>query len=152
MKKKKRRLFLAIFIVLVVILISLQISKAKDLFLEANSIGAEIENIGEINHYLKKDYLKQREKNDQQQKRSAKEDIKANTAQILERVKKTNLKLIDFSSADNELYLNLSGNFNSLLLFINYLEEEIADIEIRELKLKNNSDDLFLFLKICQKS
>ena len=74
--------------------------------------------------------------------------LKDSTAEILNKLKTLNLNLIDFSSTKTELNLNINGNFHSLLKLLYYLENEISGIKIKELKLKNNDNNLFFYIKL----
>mgnify|MGYP006442026771 CR=1 FL=1 len=75
-------------------------------------------------------------------------DLKEKTAAILSELQNFNLELIDFSSSKAELNLNLSGDFNSILNFIYYLENQIESLKIEEFKIKKNRNKLFFFVKL----
>lgn len=75
-------------------------------------------------------------------------DIKTKTAEILSKINSFNLKLIDFSSSEAELNLNLRGEFNSILNFIYYLENSTEALKVEEFKIKDDNNNLFLFLKL----
>ncbi|RAK11045.1 hypothetical protein C8C77_10323 [Halanaerobium saccharolyticum] len=75
-------------------------------------------------------------------------NIKEKTAAILAKVQKYDLILIDFSSTETELNLNLEGNFHSILNFVYYLENSIESLKIIEFKIKKNKDTLFFFVKL----
>lgn len=75
-------------------------------------------------------------------------NLKEKTAEILSELKIFNLQLIDFSSSEAELNLNLRGDFNSILNFTYYLENQIEGLKIEEFKIKENRDQLFFFVKL----
>jgi hypothetical protein len=75
-------------------------------------------------------------------------DIKEKTAVILAELEKYNLVLIDFSSTETELNLNLKGDFHSILNFMFYLENNIESLKIVEFKIKENQNELFFFARL----
>lgn len=98
---------------------------------------------------FKTKYQKNIKKKNSNNNRHAK-PLAAKTASILAKVKTLNLKLIDLNRTKNEINLNISGDFHSILNLIKYLEIEMIDLKIREFKLKDNNQNLFLFLKLTR--
>ena len=150
MKKKYRKTYIYLSIFFLVFLIIFQIRSSKNLIVKLNLLQRNIENIQEENTGLRNKYLKisKNEKAEEVHKNQA--DLKENTPVILEKLKKYNLRLLDFSTTESELNLNINGGFNSILFLINYLEEEFNRVEIKEIKFKQNGDQLFSFIKLSQ--
>ena len=150
MKRKYRKTYIYLSIFFFIFLIIFQIRSSKNLIVKLNLLQRNIENIQEENTGLRNKYLKisKNEKAEEVHKNQA--DLKENTPVILEKLKKYNLRLLDFSTTESELNLNINGDFNSILLLINYLEEEFNRVEIKEIKFKQNGDQLFSFIKLSQ--
>lgn len=146
MEINRKQLLRSILIILLLFILLFQFVKTKEFsnkkqLLETGLIKQKL-----INSDLKKKYLQT--VNTQTKAVETKSDFKKSTADILTELKTFNLKLIDFSSAQTELNLNLNGSFHSILNFIYFLEVEMNQFKIAEFKIKNNDNDLFLFLKL----
>jgi len=144
---KKKKLIIVLSALILLFLLSVQIVKSNTLLKEKEMLQAEISKQEEKNYFLKNKY-NQTKKIKNSRVKTKNVGLKENTAEILTEIKKIDLKLIDLSSTENELNLNLSGDFHSILHFINYLESETAALKIEEFKIKKNDYDLFLFLKL----
>jgi nitrous oxide reductase len=146
MEINRKQLLRSILIILFLFILLFQFVKTKEFsnkkqLLETGLIKQKL-----INSDLKKKYLQT--VNTQIKAVETKSDFKKSTADILTELKTFNLKLIDFSSAQTELNLNLNGSFHSILNFIYFLEVEMNQFKIAEFKIKNNDNDLFFFLKL----
>lgn len=146
MEINRKQLLRSILIILFLFILLFQFVKTKEFsnkkqLLETGLIKQKL-----INSDLKKKYLQT--VNTQIKAVETKSDFKKSTADILTELKTFNLKLIDFSSAQTELNLNLNGSFHSILNFIYFLEVEMNQFKIAEFKTKNNDNDLFFFLKL----
>lgn len=143
---KRQQLLKIILIITLLFILFFQILKTKEVFNEKTFFEAEIIKEQSKISKLKNKYLKTVNNKDNQNRTN--NGIKEGTAEILAELKKINLKLIDFNSVQTELNLNLQGSFNSILKFIYFLEIEMNQYEISELKIKNSDTDLFCFLKL----
>lgn len=143
---KRQQLLKIILIITLLFILFFQILKTKEVFKEKTFFEAEIIKEQSKISKLKNKYLKTVNNKDNQNRTN--NGIKEGTAEILAELKKINLKLIDFNSVQTELNLNLQGSFNSILKFIYFLEIEMNQYEISELKIKNSDTDLFCFLKL----
>lgn len=144
-KKKKIIIILSVFMLL--ILVAVQIVESTTLLKEKKILQTEISKQEEQNYLLRNRY-NQTKKIKNLRVNTKNVGLKENTAEILAEIKKIDLKLIDLSSTENELNLNLSGDFHSILHFIDYLESEFAVLKIKEFKIKKNDHNLFFFLKL----
>jgi hypothetical protein len=147
MKIKKGKLLRIILILLLLFILAFQVAKTKEFFNKKELLQNEIEKQQQQNINLKNKYLKT-VYNNKAKETETKTRLKENTAEILTDLKNYNLKLVDFSSAQTELNLNLNGDFYSILNFIHYLEIEKNQFKIEEFKIKNNDSNLFFFLKL----
>ena len=146
MRINRKQLLRIILIILLLFILIFQGIKTKEFSNKKEQLQAEIIKQQLRNFNLKNEYLKTI--NNNAKAAAAESDIKESTAQILAELKIFNLKLIDFSSAQTELNLNLNGSFHSILNFIYYLESEMNQFKIAEFKIKNGEKDLFIFLKL----
>ncbi len=146
MQCNKKQLFRIILIILLFFTLFFQLVKTKEFLNKKQLLVNKIIKQGQVNNNLKNEYLKI--VNNQTKAAAAKNDLKENTAKILAELKTFNLKLIDFSSSQTELNLNLNGSFHSILNFIYYLENKMNQIKIAEFKIKNSNSNLFFFLKL----
>ncbi|CCU79352.1 hypothetical protein HSACCH_01261 [Halanaerobium saccharolyticum subsp. saccharolyticum DSM 6643] len=142
----RKQLLRIILIILLLFILIFQVIKTKEFSNKKELLQAEIMKQQLLNFNLKNEHLKTI--NSKTKVAAAENDIKESTAQILAELKTFNLKLIDFSSAQTELTLNLNGSFHSILNFIYYLESEMNQFKIAEFKIKNGENDLFFFLKL----
>lgn len=124
--------------------------KSREIIKERKMLQFEISVQQEENSNLENLYL-----NNSRSSRSAKIEsnkqafnLKEKTAEILAEIQIFNLELVDFSSSEAELNLNLSGDFASILNFLYYLENKIEVLKIEEFKIKENRDKLFFFVKL----
>ena len=144
---KKNKSLKIVIIILLILLLTFQGLKSSEIIKEKKLLQLEISKQQQKNIDLENEYADKRKKinsssNDQTF------DIKAETTVILSELEIYNLKLIDFSSSNSELNLNLSGDFSSILNFIYYLENQSEVLKIDEFKIKENSDQLFFFVKL----
>ncbi|MFW6251741.1 MAG: hypothetical protein ACOC27_00725 [Halanaerobium sp.] len=144
---KKEKIIRIAVVFLFCFLIIIQLTGSRELFKAKKLLQREIEKQQKQNILLEKEYFSA-ETSSAQPHINSKQDLKELTAQVLAELKVYNLKLIDFSSAETELNLNLSGDFNSVLRFLYYLENEIGVLSIEEFKIKDDSRDLFFFIKL----
>lgn len=147
MKNNKKKLMSILLALLLVLLLIAQVSKTFNLYQEKTMLESEIFEQQHKKNFLVSKYQKAM-KITNKKKNNYNIDLKANTAAILSKIKVMDLKLIDFSSSENELNLNIKSDFHSILSFIYYLESEINILKIKELKLKKSENSLFLFLKL----
>lgn len=147
MKNNKKKLMSILLALLLVLLLIAQVSKIFNLYQEKIMLESEIFEQQHKKNFLVSKYQKAM-KITNKKKNNYNIDLKANTAAILSKIKVMDLKLIDFSSSENELNLNIKSDFHSILSFIYYLESEINILKIKELKLKKSENSLFLFLKL----
>lgn len=147
MKNNKKKLMSILLALLLVLLLIAQVSKIFNLYQEKTMLESEIFEQQHKKNFLVSKYQKAM-KITNKKKNNYNIDLKANTAAILSKIKVMDLKLIDFSSSENELNLNIKSDFHSILSFIYYLESEINILKIKELKLKKSENSLFLFLKL----
>ncbi|MFN2341348.1 MAG: hypothetical protein ABR547_08780 [Halanaerobium sp.] len=134
-------------IILLILLLTVQGLKSREIIKEKNFLQLEISKQQQENKDLENEYADKSQKNKLRINEQT-FDIKAETAAILSELEIYNLKLIDFSSSRTELNLNLSGDFSSILNFIFYLENQSEALKIDEFKIKENSDQLFFFVKL----
>lgn len=147
MKNNKKKLMSILLALLLVLLLIAQVSKTFNFYQEKTMLESEIFEQQHKKKFLVSKYQKAM-KITNKKKNNYNIDLKANTAAILSKIKVMDLKLIDFSSSENELNLNIKSDFHSILSFIYYLESEINILKIKELKLKKSENSLFLFLKL----
>lgn len=147
MKNNKKKLMSILLALLLVLLLIAQVSKTFNFYQEKIMLESEIFEQQHKKNFLVSKYQKAM-KITNKKKNNYNIDLKANTAAILSKIKVMDLKLIDFSSSENELNLNIKSDFHSILSFIYYLESEINILKIKELKLKKSENSLFLFLKL----
>jgi len=146
MKFKNEKLIRLLLIVLLLIFFMVQAAASRDFFNKKELLQSQLEKQQLQNFKLKMKYKNSLSlKQDQKTKTEA---IKKSTAEILDKLKKVNLSLLDFSSTQTEVNLNLEGNFYSILKFIQYLETQQNQLKISEFKIKNNDINLFFFLKL----
>ncbi|MGM0500068.1 MAG: hypothetical protein ACQERL_07685 [Bacillota bacterium] len=146
MEINREQLLRSILIILLLFILLFQLVKTKEFSNKKQLLETGIIKQKLINSDLKNKYLQT--VNTQTKAAETKSDLKESTADILAELKTFNLKLIDFSSAQTELNLNLNGSFHSILNFIYYLEIEMNQFKIAEFKIKNSDNDLFFFLKL----
>ncbi|WP_076543610.1 hypothetical protein [Halanaerobium kushneri] len=132
---------------LVCFLLIIQIGNSRVLFDRQKTLKENIEKQQQKNILLKNKYSLN-ETFSQAASREKIVNLKEITTQILAELKLYHLILIDFSSTKNELNLNLTGDFNSFLKFLYYIENELKVLKIEEFKIKDNSKSLFFFLKL----
>ncbi|ADO77031.1 hypothetical protein [Halanaerobium praevalens] len=149
MKIIQKKIFIYILIILVLLFLILQSYYLKNNFIKNKYLHAKIKKQQQNNMEFKTKYQKNIKKKNSNNNRHAK-PLAAKTASILAKVKTLNLKLIDLNRTKNEINLNISGDFHSILNLIKYLEIEMIDLKIREFKLKDNNQNLFLFLKLTR--
>ena len=147
MKIKQKRIFIIFLGALLLLLLIIQLSKSKEIIDQNQLLQFKIRKQQQQNHILKSEYLKSYKSNNSDKSVQAIK-LKECTAEILLKAKKSNLKLIDFSSAQNELNLNITGDFHSILNFVQFLEGKMIGLQIEELKIKKNNNELFFFLKL----
>lgn len=144
---KRKRLLIISAVILLCLLLVMQFGKTRDLFAAKKTLEKEIEAQQKQNALLKSKYPSA-ESSDKAADQKETSSLKESTAQILAEIKVYDLQLIDFSSGKNELNLNLQGEFKSILSFIYYLESELNFLEISEFKIKDESRELFFFIKL----
>lgn len=146
MKFKNEKLIRLLLIVLLLIFLIVQAAASRDFFNKKEMLQSQLEKQQLQNDKLKIEYKESISlQSDQEIKTEA---IKKSTAEILDKLKKIKLTLLDFSSAQTEINLNLEGDFYSILKFIQYLETQQNQLKIAEFKIKNNGINLFFFLKL----
>lgn len=145
MKRKKLVIISAVF--LLCLLLFMQLGKSREQLALRRSLESEIEAQQKQILILENKYTSA-ESSKKTPARKQKSNLKDSTAQILAELKLYDLELIDFSSGENELNLNLQGEFKSILSFIYYLETELKFLEIAEFKIKDDSRKLFCFVKL----
>jgi hypothetical protein len=144
---KQNKSLKIVLIILLIILIAVQALKSREIIKENKILQFEISKQQQENSLLENKYANKRlDSNPGSNKQVF--DIKAKTAEILSELQIFDLELIDFSSSKAELNLNLSGDFISILNFIYYLENQSDALKIDEFKIKENSDQLFFFVKL----
>lgn len=144
---KQNKLLKIILVVLFLHLIIIQTLNCSSIINEKELLLAEISVQQEEISNLEAEYIYKKRKSNVGSIRQA-TNLKEKTAEILSKLESFNLELIDFSSSEAELNLNLSGDFSTILNFIYYLEAEIKALKISEFKIKKNSDQLFFYLKL----
>lgn len=147
MEINQKRVFLFSAVILLGILFLTQLLLTKELFEESGLLQTEINKQRGQNKILENNYQQLR-KEKRLKTNFKRAGLKENTAEILEKLKFFKLRLLDFSSGSNELNLNLTGNFHSILQFMQYLEDQMIGLEIAEFKIKSSGNHLFLFLKL----
>lgn len=145
MKSSDKKILISIFLIILIFLSYYQLAAGKRGISKKSELKFEIEKQQYLNSKLEADYSLKKNSNINKKQNL---DIKEGTAKVLSDLKLYNLQLIDFSSSELELNLNLSGNFNSIIHFIYYLETEMPDWKINELKIKDSSEQLFFFIKL----
>ncbi|PUU89784.1 MULTISPECIES: hypothetical protein [Halanaerobium] len=145
MKRKKLVIISAVF--LLCLLLFMQFGKSREQLAVRRSLESEIEARQKQILILENKYTSA-ESSEKTPVREQKYNLKDSTAQILAEIKLYDLELIDFSSGENELNLNLQGEFKSILSFIYYLETKLKFLEIAEFKIKDDSRNLFFFIKL----
>jgi len=146
MKFKNEKLIRLLLIVLLLIVFIVQTAASRNFLNKKELLQSQIKNQRLQNEKLKRKYKNQLKLRPDLRNKAV--TLKKNTAEIIEQSKKLNLVLVDLSSAQTELNLNLKGDFHSILKFIQYLELEQNQLEITEFKIKNNGNKLFFFLKL----
>ena len=144
---KQNKLLKIILVVLFLLLIIIQTLNCRNIINEKELLLAEISVQQEEISNLEAEYIYKKRNSKLGSIRQA-PNLKEKTAEILSKLESFNLKLIDFSSSEAELNLNLSGDFSTILNFIYYLEAEIKVLKISEFKIKKNSGQLFFYLKL----
>lgn len=149
MKVKKSKLFKLLIVFLFLLLIMFQSLAIKRLFNENKTLKTKIIQQLEINERTKQEYKNNKTKIQIETKAKTVKNLNHNnlTAEILNHLEKLNLVLIDYSNNQGNLNININGDFHSILNLFNYLENE-KFVKIMEFKLKNNQENLFLFIKI----
>lgn len=139
LSKKKKIIKISLFLLLFFLLI-IQGVKGRSIIQEHKSLYLEITKQQYKNQTLKNEYSSS----------SGRQlfDLKAKTSEIFAELKSCSLKIIDYSSTEGELNLNLRGDFNSILKFIYYLDNETEGLKIDEFKIKEDQDTLFFFVKL----
>ena len=145
MNRKKLVIISAVF--LLCLLLFMQFGKSREQLALRRSLESKIEAQQKQILILENKYTSA-ESSKKTPARKQKYNLKDSTAQILAELKLYDLELIDFSSGENELNLNLQGEFKSILSFIYYLETELKFLEIAEFKIKDDSRKLFFFVKL----
>ncbi len=98
---------------------------------------------------LKKSYLDKRNQLKQEQDESSiKLNLQQKAAQITKFAGQFNLKLNHYSSSEEEIILNLNGEYSEIYSFIKALEEKWQDLKISQLRLSKDKQKLLLILKI----
>jgi hypothetical protein len=144
---KQNKSLKIVLIILLIILIAVQALKSREIIKENKILQFEISKQQQENSLLENKYANKRLDSNLSSNKQV-FDIKAKTAEILSELQIFDLELIDFSSSKAELNLNLSGDFISILNFIYYLENQSDALKIDEFKIKENSDQLFFFVKL----
>jgi len=144
---KQNKSLKIVLIILLIILIAVQALKSREIIKENKILQFEISKQQQENSLLENKYANKRLDSNLSSNKQV-FDIKAKTAEILSELQIFDLELIDFSSSKAELNLNLSGDFISILNFIYYLENQSEAFKIDEFKIKENSDQLFFFVKL----
>ncbi|TDO92280.1 hypothetical protein DFR79_10693 [Halanaerobium saccharolyticum] len=144
---KQTKLFKISLIFLLLFLLIVQGLKSKEILKEKELLQLEILEQQRQNYNLKNKYSTRISTNNSRGKNKLL-NIKEQTAVILAEATAYNLVLIDFSSTETELNLNLKGNFHSILNFIFYLENSVEDLKIIEFKIKKNQDTLFFYVRL----
>ena len=147
MKIKKEKILIISVVFILLILIMFQLGKTKSLISQKMKLESAIKKQQLENSYLKTQ-SQNKLKRIKSKQNNPKINLEAESSEILKKLNKFDLKLIDFSSNQKELNLNLSGDFHSFLTFIYHLENKINKIEIIEFKIKNVENQLFFFLKL----
>ena len=100
---------------------------------------------------LKKSYLDKRNQLKQEQDESSiKLNLQQKAAQITKFAGQFNLKLNHYSSSEEEIILNLNGEYSEIYSFIKALEEKWQDLKIYQLRLSKDKQKLLLILKIVE--
>lgn len=144
---KQNKLLKIILVVLFLLLIIIQTLNCRNIINKKELLLAEISVQQEEISNLEAEYIYKKRNSKLGSIRQA-PNLKEKTAEILSKLESFNLELIDFSSSEAELNLNLSGDFSTILNFIYYLEAEIKVLKISEFKIKKNSGQLFFYLKL----
>lgn len=144
---ERKKLLMISAVVLLIFILVLQLGKSRDSFEIKKILQNEIEKQQKQNSLLENEYYRagSLDKSAAEGKISS---LKRSTSQILADLAEYDLKLIDFSSTENELNLNLKGSFKSIIHFIYYLESELKSLKIEEFKIKDDSKGLFFYLKL----
>jgi hypothetical protein len=144
---ERKKLLMISAVVLLIFILVLQLGKSRDSFKIKKILQNEIEKQQKQNSLLENEYYRagSLDKSAVEGKISS---LKRSTSQILADLAEYDLKLIDFSSTENELNLNLKGSFKSIIHFIYYLESELKSLKIEEFKIKDDSKGLFFYLKL----
>ena len=147
MKINQNKLLKISLVLLLLLLLIVQALKTREIIKEKKLLQFAISDQQQQNSDLQNEYSINQESSNLNINNQP-FDLKEKTAEILSELKILNLKLIDFSSSEAELNLNLTGDFNSILNCIYYLENQIEDLKIEEFKIKANRDKLFFFIKL----
>ena len=139
MLSKKKKIIKISLLLLLFFLLIIQGVKGRSIIQEHKSLYLEITKQQNKNQTLKNKYSS-----------SSRQlfDLKAKTSEIFAELKSCSLKIIDYSSTEGELNLNLRGDFNSILKFIYYLDNETEGLKVDEFKIKEDQDNLFFFVKL----
>ncbi len=141
------KLFKISLILLLLFLLLVQGLKSREIIKKKELLQLKILEQQKQNHDLKNKYTTKISTSNSKNKNQL-IDIKEKTAVILAELEKYNLVLIDFSSTETELNLNLKGDFHSILNFMFYLENNIESLKIVEFKIKENQNELFFFARL----
>ena len=139
MLSKKKKIIKISLLLLLFFLLIIQGVKGRSIIQEHKSLYLEI---------TKQQYKNQTLKNKHPSSSRQLFDLKAKTSEIFAELKSCSLKIIDYSSTEGELNLNLRGDFNSILKFIYYLDNETEGLKVDEFKIKEDQDNLFFFVKL----
>lgn len=144
MKIKKEQLLIIIAVMLFLLLI-FQIYQLKIKVNQVKNFELKILKAQQLNRNLEADYYEKLKHNNLKNNQMILKDF---DTLILAKLEQFNLKMIDFSSTETELNLNLTGDFHSILHFIHFLEVKVGKLNITNFKIKDRAEDLFLFIKI----
>lgn len=142
---KKEKIIVILITILLLFLLIFQLNKAKTNLKKAETIKNQVNQLQQLNRNLELNYHKSLNNQNvikKEQKESGFETL------ILAKLEEFNLAMIDFSSTETELNLNLNGDFHSILHFIYYLELSLVQLEIKNFKIKTDTNSLFFFIKI----
>jgi len=77
-------------------------------------------------------------------------NLQQKAAQITEFADQFNLQLNRYSSSEEEIILNINGEYREIYSFINSLEEKWQNLKINRLRLSKDGQRLLLILEIIE--
>jgi len=143
-----KKTVISILIVLSILLL-FQLNSIKTAYLKRLELKIKAEKALNRLNYQKEIYknLKSEESNEE----NLEEDVESVSAALIKKCSGFGIELINYSSSDYNLNLNIKGDFKSLFAFADWLDQNYSGYQINKWKLKKDDGKIISYLQLRNK-